>query len=125
MTPALIQEKVTSPVQTIIFPVILTDIVPEREVIIFHLANWSACPVSKSQAEISAHLEETRLRLHFPWGRSGKTVNMSNTVAAKTHKATDYHGHDTLKIITKWQRLVLIVSLFLTRYIIQKNSSKN
>lgn len=47
--------------RTIFSPVTLTDIFPEREVIIFHLPNWSVCPVNKSQAEISAHLEETRL----------------------------------------------------------------
>lgn len=87
--------------RTIISPVTLNDIVPEREVIIFHLPDWSACPVSKSQAEISAWLEETRLQLHFPQEQSGKTVNMSNTVAAKPHRATDYLGHDILKIKMK------------------------
>lgn len=61
--------------QTIISPVTLNDIVPEREVIVFHLPNWPACPVNKSQAEISARSEETRLRLHFPQEQNGKTVN--------------------------------------------------
>jgi len=61
VTLALTQQKVTSHVRTIISPVTLYHFIPEREVIIFHLPNWSACPVSKSQAEISAHLEKTRL----------------------------------------------------------------
>lgn len=83
------------------FPVPLNDIVPERIVIIFHLPNWSTCPVSKSQAAISARLEETRLQLHFTHEQSGKTVNMSNTIATKPHRVMDYHGPDTLKIIMK------------------------